>query len=124
MAEAGGVHGEDEAGGSVDALRQLKAIESEGAARLAALKAEGERTLATVRQEAEAAVLQARLVAEKEAEDNVQKAREAAELEAQLLLAQGERAASEVRSRPASRVTDKQEELLAAILSGFRPTDG
>jgi vacuolar-type H+-ATPase subunit H len=124
MAVASSTHGADEASGSVEALRQLKAIENEGAARLAAGKAEGEQTLAAVRQEAEAAVLQARLAAEHEAEAKVQQARDAAEVEAQLIITQGERAASDVRSRPPSRLRDKQEELLGAILSGFRPSDG
>ena len=93
---------------SVDALKRLRKLETDGAARLAQLQFEGTRTLASLAEEAEESVSQARAQAEREAEQLLAKAQETAEAEAAEIVQRGEEEAERVGATKPAHLPERR----------------
>ena len=105
--------------GTIEALKRIKAAEVEWDQRIAEAKREAARALERMRQETEAAVAAAHEQAERERTRAVEAARANADLEAQEILARGEREAATVLAGEGTGVAGKKEEILSAVLSSF-----
>jgi vacuolar-type H+-ATPase subunit H len=111
-------------GGSIEALKHLKQVETEWEARLGAAKEEGERALARLRAEVEAAVHAARAEADRAREATLQAARVQAQAEADRIVAEGQAAAQAVTRRAPKELAALREKLLDTVLGEFRPSAG
>ena len=105
--------------GSVDALKALRKLETEGAARLAELQFEGRRALSALTAEAEGAVAQARTHAEREAEQVLSRAQQSAEAEALEIVRRGEEEAQAVGAAATTHVLERRIAILDAVLGEF-----
>ena len=104
---------------SVDPLKRLRKLETDGAGELAQLRAEGVRTLAALREEAEAAVAQARAQAERDAEQALLKAQEDAEAAAQEIVREGDQQVEAVLAAPVTHILERQDAILDVVLGEF-----
>lgn len=121
---AGNAQSTGSGGGSIEALKHLKQVETEGEARLRAATEEGEKALAQLRAEVEAALHAARAEAERARETTLQAARLEAQAEADRIVAEGEAAAQQVTRRAPKELAALREKLLDTVLGEFRPSAG
>jgi vacuolar-type H+-ATPase subunit H len=104
---------------SVDALRRVKAVETDWEARLKAAREESEATLRRLREESEAAVKAVHAQMEHERAERVEHARLEATGMAAAILADGEKAAEAAARGEGKRPADKKDAILGAVLGKF-----
>jgi vacuolar-type H+-ATPase subunit H len=102
--------------GTIDALKRIKATETEWAEKVAAARRETEAALRRGRDESDAIVAAAHTAAEAERAQALERARAAAEVEAQAILAEGRAAAAAAATTSGKRPADREEEVLAVVL--------
>jgi vacuolar-type H+-ATPase subunit H len=105
--------------GGLDALRRIKAAETEWEQRLAADRAAAETALQRVRDETEAAVKAAQAEADRERALAIAGARATADEQAAAIVAEGEVAAEEAARGEGKRPADHKDEVLAVVLGEF-----
>jgi vacuolar-type H+-ATPase subunit H len=105
--------------GSIDALKHVKATETEWELKLRSARGAADVALERLRTDSEAAVKAAQAAAEEERARAVQAARAGAEREAAEILAEGTRAAEAAARGEGKRPADKKSAVLAAVLAGF-----
>ncbi len=105
--------------GTVEALKRVKAVESEWEAKLAEARAHRDQILQRWRDETEATVHAAQLESERERSEAIQAARIAADGEAAKMLADGDRAAEAAGREDPEDLTEKRAAILAAVLGEF-----
>ncbi len=105
--------------GSIDALKRVKATETDWELKLRAARGAAEETLERLRTESEATVKAAQVAADAERALAVQAARTEAERAADEILAQGTRAAEAAARGEGKRPADKKAAILAAVLAGL-----
>jgi len=103
----------------VEALKRVKATETEWDARLKAAREESEVALRRSREEAEAAVKAAETEAERERTDRVEHARVEAAGLAAAIVAEGQKAAELAARGEGRRPADKKDAILAVVLGSF-----
>ncbi len=103
----------------VDALKRVKAVETEWDARLAEARETSRRELARKREEADAAVKAVLQEAEAERLRALERARIVSEAEARGIVSEGEAAARKVRDEREKRGGGRNGEILAAVLGSF-----
>jgi vacuolar-type H+-ATPase subunit H len=105
--------------GSVEALKRVKATETEWDARLKAAREASESTLHRLRDESDAAVKAAETEGERDRAERVERARaEAAGMSAQIL-ADGQKAAEAAARGEGRRPADKKDAILPVVLGSF-----
>lgn len=105
--------------GSVEALKRVKATETEWDARLKAAREESEATLRRLREQSEAAVKAAQAEGERERAERVERARvEAAGMSA-AIVAEGQKAAEAAARGEGRGPADKKEAILSVVLGSF-----
>jgi vacuolar-type H+-ATPase subunit H len=105
--------------GSIDALKRVKATESDWELKLRAARGASEEALQRLRDESEAAVKAAQASVDAERSEAVQAARTEADRLAAEILAEGERAAAVARRGEGKGTADRKDSILAAVLGGF-----
>jgi vacuolar-type H+-ATPase subunit H len=100
--------------GSLDAVKLVKATETEWETRLAAARTAAEASLAQLRDAAAAAVAAARAEAESARNHSVEAARATADAEAAQIVAEGTAAAQ--RDKSGRRPADRKDDVLTAVL--------
>lgn len=105
--------------GSIDALKRVKATETDWELRLRAARGAAEAETARLKEESEAAVRAAQQEAEAERTRAVQAARAEADREAEQILAEGTRAAEAAARGEGKRPADRKAEILSSVLAGF-----
>ncbi len=106
--------------GSIEALKRIKATETEWDAKLAAARENAEAALRRLAEESESAVRAAREEAEARHAEAVRLARAAADEEAASIVAQGRTAADAAAKPRGQGPVDRAEEVLAIVLGSFR----
>jgi vacuolar-type H+-ATPase subunit H len=106
-------------GGTIDALKRIKATEAEWDGKVAAARRDAEASLRRLHDELEATVQAAHAAAEAERARALQRARAAAEVEAEGILAEGRAAASAAATTAGKRPADREDEVLAAVLGSL-----
>ena len=109
---------------SIEALKELKQLETESEQKLKAAVEAGERTLRQLREEAEAVVHAARQAAERTREETLQRARATVQAEADRVIADGEKVAAQIVPKTAAEIRRTKEKILQAVLAGFRSSSG
>jgi vacuolar-type H+-ATPase subunit H len=107
---------------SVDAVRLVKAAETEWEGKTAAARNAAETSLARLNEEAEAAVAAARTQAELSRTRTVEAARASADAEATAIVTAGESAARSDSAGAGRRPADRRTEILAAVLGDLAGT--
>jgi vacuolar-type H+-ATPase subunit H len=107
------------AGPSVDAVKLVKAAETEWEEKTAAARTAAQAAVAQLREEAEVAVAAARAQVELERARTVETARASAEVEAATIVTAGEVAAQREGSGEGRRPADHRPEILAAVLGNL-----
>ncbi len=107
--------------GSIDALKRVKATESDWELRLRAARGTATEAVQRARDESEAAVKAAQAAADAERAEAVRAARAEADRLAAEILAEGKRAAEVASRGEGKRAADQQDAILAAVLAGFVP---
>jgi|GEM_PF-3364035 len=102
--------------GSLEAVKLVKATETEWEARIAAAKKAADAALARLRDEAAAAVAAARADADRERSRAVESARATADLEAAKIVTDGEAAARQDSAGAGRRPSDRRDDILDAVL--------
>jgi len=105
--------------GSVEALKRVKATETEWDARLSAARQEAEDALRRLRDEGDAAVKAAEAEAERKRTDRVERARAENAAEAEVIVADGRRAAERATHREGRRPTEMKDAILEVVLGSF-----
>jgi vacuolar-type H+-ATPase subunit H len=105
--------------GSIDALKRVRAAESEWEQKVAAAKQDAGEEIARRKTAAEASVKAARAAAEQQRAEKVQAARSEADREAIVILAEGAKAADAAAEGEGKRPADKADAILKAVLAGF-----
>jgi len=105
--------------GSIDALKRVKATETDWEEKLQGARRAAEEAIARLRDESEAAVKGVQAAAEADRARAVQAARADADREAAEILAAGTRAAESAARGEGKRPSDKKDPILAAVLAGF-----
>jgi vacuolar-type H+-ATPase subunit H len=105
--------------GSIDALKRVRAAETEWDQKLTIAKQDAGDALARARAAADEAVRSARLAAEQARGAKVQAARSDADRDAIQILADGAKAADAAAAGEGKRPADRANEILAAVLAGF-----
>jgi vacuolar-type H+-ATPase subunit H len=105
--------------GSVEALKRVKAAETEWESRLATARKEAEVTLGRLAEEADAAVKAVRAEVERERTERIEHARVEAAGMAAAIVAEGEKDAETAARGEGRRPADKKDAILAAVLGGF-----
>jgi len=105
--------------GSVEALKRVKATETEWDARLGAARTESETALRRLKEEADAAVKAAEGEAERTRTDRVEHARVEAAGLAGAIVAEGQKAAETAARGEGRRPADKKDAILAVVLGSF-----
>jgi vacuolar-type H+-ATPase subunit H len=101
---------------SLDAVKLVKAAETEWEAKTTAARKTSEAALARLHEEAEAAVAAARTLAEQERVRTVEAARSSADAEAATIVTAGEAAAQRDGAGAGRRPADRRTEVVAAVL--------
>jgi len=104
---------------SLEALKRVKATETEWDAKLSAARKDADTTIERLRAEAAAAVKQAQTEADRERVDRVVHARAETEAQAATILADGATAAEQALTGEGRRPADKKDAILAAVLGDF-----
>ena len=105
--------------GSVEALKRVKAVETEWETRLASARAEAEASVRRLREESDAAVKAATEDAERDRTDRVERARVEAAGLAGAIVADGQKSAEAAARGEGRRPADKKDEILAVVLGSF-----
>jgi vacuolar-type H+-ATPase subunit H len=105
--------------GSIEALKRVKATETEWDARLSAARQETEATMRRLRDEADAAVKAVQAEADKERTTRLERARVATAADAEAIVAEGRAAADTAARGEGRRAADKKDEILAVVLGSF-----
>lgn len=105
--------------GSIDALKRVKATESDWELRLRAARGTAAETLQRARDESDAAVKAAQATADAQRTEAVRAGRAEADRLAAEILADGKRAADVAARGEGKRAADKKDAILAAVLAGF-----
>ena len=105
--------------GSIEALKRVKATETDWEVKLRVAQDATDEALRRLRDESEAAVKAAQVSADAERAQAVQAARGEAEREAAEILADGTRAAAGAAREEGKRAADKRATVLGAVLAGF-----
>jgi vacuolar-type H+-ATPase subunit H len=111
--------GDSPALGSIDALKRVKATETDWDLKLRAARGAAEMETARLKDESEEAVRAAQQEAEAERARAVQAARADADREAEQILADGSRAAEAAARGEGKRPADRASEILSTVLAGF-----
>jgi vacuolar-type H+-ATPase subunit H len=106
-------------GGSIDALKRVRAAETEWDQKLTHAKQDAGETLARARAAADDAVKAAQAAAEQARTAKVQAARSDADRESIQILADGAKAADAAAAGEGKKPADKADEILNAVLAGF-----
>jgi vacuolar-type H+-ATPase subunit H len=122
MAHGSGSTGAGET--SIGALKELKAVETEWAAKLADARAAAQQRLARAREMAEAAVSEARAEIDRLRESTLATNRTQAQSEAEALLSEGKRAAQAIAKESLQSASALKGKLLDVVLRGFRGSNG
>ena len=104
---------------SFEALKRVKAAETEWDAKLTAARSGFAAELERQRDDSDAAIKAAQVAADRTRAQAVQKARDAAEREAMQIVADGKRAAEQAASGAGKRPADRKDEILAVVLAAF-----
>jgi vacuolar-type H+-ATPase subunit H len=107
---------------SIDALRQLKQVETETAAKLAQAKADAQEQIQRARDSAESMLAEVRRAVERERESILQSARSDAQADATRIVAEGEQRAASVADGATQGAGRLKAKLLDAVLGEFRPS--
>lgn len=105
--------------GSLEAVKLVKATETEWEGKTAAARTTADAVLARLRDEAAAAVAAARADAERDRTRAVEAARSSADQEAVKIVADGEVAARRDSAGAGRRPADRRDEVLNAVLEGL-----
>jgi vacuolar-type H+-ATPase subunit H len=105
--------------GSIDALKRVKATETDWEQKLGAARSAAEEAIARLREESETAVKGVQAAVEADRARAVQAARVEADREAAEILGDGTRAAEAAARGEGKRPSDKKGPILAAVLAGF-----
>jgi vacuolar-type H+-ATPase subunit H len=105
--------------GSVEAVKLVKATETDWEAKILAARKAADAALAQSRADASAAVAAARAAADRDRTSAVQMARLSADQEAAKIVAEGEVAARKDNSGRGRKPVDRKDEVLSAVLDGF-----
>jgi len=105
--------------GSVEALKRVKATETEWDARLSAARQDTETTLERLRADAEAAVRAAEVESDRQRTERVERARAETATEAEALVAEGRTAAASAARGEGRRPADKKDAILGVVLGSF-----
>jgi vacuolar-type H+-ATPase subunit H len=106
--------------GSIDALKRVKAAETDYELKLRAARGAAESTLERLRAESDAAVKAAQATADQERAQAVEAARAEAERAAAEILAEGTRVAEAAARGEGKKAADKKDAILATVLAGFQ----
>jgi vacuolar-type H+-ATPase subunit H len=109
--------------GSLDALKRVKATESEWENRIAAARAEVEATLRHLREEGDAAVRAALAEVERERTARLERGRSDTESEIETILSEGRSAAELAARLEGRRPADKRDAILETVLGPFQKND-
>jgi vacuolar-type H+-ATPase subunit H len=104
---------------SVEALKRVKATETEWDTRLNAARQEAAESLRRLRDEGDAAVKAAVAEAERKRTGQVERARAEAAMEAEAIVADGRRAAERAAHGEGRRPADKKDAILEVVLGSF-----
>jgi vacuolar-type H+-ATPase subunit H len=107
--------------GSIEALKRVKATETDWELKLRAARGAVDEALGRLQAESEAAIKAAQASAEAERTRAVQAARTEADREAEGILAEGTRAAEAAARGSGKRPADQKDALLTTVLAGFVP---
>ncbi|MGP8158693.1 MAG: hypothetical protein ACLPWO_03685 [Thermoplasmata archaeon] len=105
--------------GSIEALKRVKATETEWDTRLSAARQEAEEALRRLRDDGDAAVKAAEAEADRERTVRVERARTEAAEEGEAIVADGRRAAGRAALGEGRRPADKKDSILEAVLGSF-----
>jgi vacuolar-type H+-ATPase subunit H len=105
--------------GSIDALKRVRAAETEWEQKVTAAKQDAGEEIARIKTSADAAVKSAQAAAEQARAAKVQAARSEADREAIVILADGAKAAEAASQGEGKHPADKADEILGAVLAGF-----
>jgi vacuolar-type H+-ATPase subunit H len=105
--------------GSIDALKRVRAAETEWEQKVTAAKQDAGEAIAELRTAADEAVRAAQADAEAKRAAKVQAARSEADREAVVILAEGAKAADAAAQGEGKRPADKADAILGAVLAGF-----
>jgi vacuolar-type H+-ATPase subunit H len=106
--------------GSVEALKRVKAAETEWESRVSTARQEAEDSLQKLREESEAAIKAAQAEAERERTERLERARTEIASEAETILTTGQTAAAVALRGEGRRPTDKKGEILDTVLGSFK----
>jgi vacuolar-type H+-ATPase subunit H len=105
--------------GSVEALKRVKATETEWDARLSAARQESEAMLRRLKDEADAALKAAQAEADRERTARLERARVATSAEAEQIVAEGRTAADAAARGEGRRPSEKKAAILDVVLGSF-----
>lgn len=105
--------------GSIDALKRVRAAETEWEQKVTAAKQDAGEEIARLKTSADDAVKAAQAAAEQQRTAKVQAARSEADREAIVILADGAKAADAAAEGEGKHPADKADAILAAVLAGF-----
>ncbi|HEY1198359.1 MAG TPA: hypothetical protein VGG32_06500 [Thermoplasmata archaeon] len=105
--------------GSLEALKRVKATETEWDTRLSGARQEAENTLRRLRDDGDAAVKAAEAEADRERTVRLERARTETAEETEAILADGRRAAERAAVGEGRRPVDKKDTLLDVVLGSF-----
>lgn len=106
---------------TVDALKRVKAAETEWEAKVAEARAHRDEAFRRLRDETVAVMKAAHAEVEQERAAAVQAARAATEVEAARIVAEGDRAAAAAAREDPKLLVGKRAAILGAVLDGFAP---
>ncbi len=105
--------------GSIEALKRVKATETDWELKLRAARGQADEAVQRLRSDADDAVKAAQAAADADRARTVEAARASADREAEGILADGRKAAEAAARGEGKRVADKKDAILAAVLAGF-----
>ena len=105
--------------GSIEALKRVRAAETETDERVRAAKAAADATVRSLSEEAAAAIKAAQVAADAARAAELERARADADRGAAAIVAEGEQAAEAALHTEGKRPADRRPEILATVLSGF-----
>jgi vacuolar-type H+-ATPase subunit H len=105
--------------GSIDALKRVRAAETEWEQKVAAAKQDAGEAIAALKTSADAAIKSAQADTEQQRSAKIQAARSEADREAIVILADGAKAADAAAEGEGKRPADRADAILDAVLAGF-----
>lgn len=104
---------------TIDALKRIKATETEWEEKVTSVRSDTEAALKRLKEETDALLAQARTEAETERTRTIEAARAGANAEAAKIVAEGERTARAATEGAGKGVAARKSEVLAVVLGGF-----